>query len=159
MNTTETSHRAQLPRLLMALPPDAVIAVATRLAGLYQVADVTLPQSGLGLLQLKDGAFQEAYFPGEVPLATAHVTLSSMDGRRAEGAAQILHDSALLARAIAIIDAVVGNGLPEAADIEPLLREGMAQLLAQASTRKKILARTRVDFTLLGNTEEDEGNE
>ena len=65
-----------------------------------------MPQAGLGLMQLKDSALQEGYFLGEIPLATAHVVLTDAQQNRTEGAAQIMHSEASLARAIAIMDAV-----------------------------------------------------
>lgn len=156
MNTTQPGPRAQLPRQLMALPERDVVEAIARLAVNYRVEDITLPQSGLGLLQLRDGAFHEAYFPGEIPLATAHVMLSAHDGRHAEGAAQIMHDSVAFARAISIADAIVGNGLPEKTEVDALLQRGEALLKAQASACKKMLASTKVDFSLLGSTEEED---
>lgn len=147
--------RAQLPRLLLALDEVEVCATLERLTASYRIEDITLPQAGLGLLKLRDGAFHEDYYPGEIPLATAHVALRA-NGMRAEGAAQVLHDSAPLARAIAIADAIFAAGLPETAALQPLLQKGQARVTEQAARRKKMLARTRVDFALLGTAEEND---
>lgn len=149
-----TITRAQLPRLLLALDAGEVCKTVERLAAPYQIEDITLPQAGLGLLQIRDGAFQEAYYPGEIPLSTAHVALRA-NGVRIEGAARILHDSLPLVRAIAIADAMYASSLPEKTALELLLKQGLAKVMEQESTRKKILARTRVDFALLGTAEED----
>lgn len=153
--TPTAPTRRELPRLLLALDEAKVQAVMATIAAAYQIEDVTLPQAGLGLLKLKDGAMHEAYYPGEIPLASAHVVLNARHVR-AEGAAQVLHDSAKLARAIAIADAIFGAELPEKSALFPLLQEGAARLAAEASARRKMLARTRVDFALLGSTEEDD---
>jgi alpha-D-ribose 1-methylphosphonate 5-triphosphate synthase subunit PhnG len=157
--TSITSQRSQWPRQLMAVPAAEVIAVAATLASQYQIEDVTLPQAGLALMQLRDSALNEAYYPGEIPLASARVMLTSKDGAQYEGAAQVMHDSATFARAVAVIDAVLAGNLPGSEAVEPLLDRGAALLTQQSITRKKMLARTRVDFALLGSTEEEDGDE
>lgn len=148
-----------LPRLLMALPESEVVAAAAHLAGQYRLEDLTLPQAGLGLMQLEDGALGEAYYLGEVPLATAHVMLTDAAGNRFEGAARIMHDNPALAQAIAVIDAVVSARLPESETVESMLRRGLALLAEKSAARKKMLARTKVDFSLLGSAEEEDGDE
>jgi alpha-D-ribose 1-methylphosphonate 5-triphosphate synthase subunit PhnG len=143
----------------MAVPTADVVAAATVIASQYQVEDVTLPQAGLALMQLRDSALNEAYYPGEIPLASARIILTSAVGTQHEGAAQVMHDSATFARAVAVIDAALAGNLPGSEAVEPLLNRG-AELLAQQNvTRKKMLARTRVDFALLGSTEEEDGDE
>ena len=161
MNQTlnKISQRAQWPRQLMAVPAVDVIAVATILASQYQVEDVTLPQAGLALMQLRDSALNEAYYPGEIPLASARVILTSADGTQHEGAALVMHDSATFARAVAVIDAALAANLPGSETIDVLLDRGAELLKQQSANRKKILARTRVDFALLGSTEEEDGDE
>lgn len=151
----ETCCRSRWPQLLMALPEAEVMAAAEALAVRYRVEDVTLPQAGLGLLQLRDGAFSEAYYLGEIPLASAHLTLTDASGNHTQGAAQIMHDSAELARAIAVIDAVLAADLPGRETVEPLLRRGAVVLERQRTTRKKMLSHTRVDFSLLGIMEDE----
>jgi len=152
-------QRHLLPRLLMALPENEVIAVAETLAHHYIIEDVTLPQSGLGLLQLEDSALVDAYYLGEIPLAAAHVALVDAKQNRTEGAAQVMSSSAELARAIAIMDAVVGAKLNGHEAVAPLLARGLDIITEQKSARKKMLARTRVDFSLLGSAEEVDGDE
>jgi alpha-D-ribose 1-methylphosphonate 5-triphosphate synthase subunit PhnG len=152
-------QRTQLPRLLMALPESEVIAAANQFAARYKIEDIKLPQAGLGLMQLKDSALQEGYFLGEIPLATAHVVLTDAQQNRTEGAAQIMHSEALLARAIAIMDAVVSAKLTGHEGVTQLLARGLTVLTEQKSSRKKMLARTRVDFSLLSSAEEDDADE
>lgn len=153
------SQRAQLPRLLMALPEDEVIGAAARFAEQYTIEDIKLPQAGLGLMQLKDSALQEGYFLGEIPLATAQVVLTDAQQNRTEGAAQIMHSEANLARAIAILDAVVSAKLTGHEGVAQLLARGLTVLTEQQSSRKKMLARTRVDFSLLSSAEEEDADE
>lgn len=152
-------QRTQLPRLLMALPESEVIAAANQFAGQYKIEDIKLPQAGLGLMQLKDSALQEGYFLGEIPLATAYVVLTDTQQNRTEGAAQIMHSDALLARAIAIIDAVMSARLTGHEVVTQLLARGLTEITAQKSIRKKMLTRTRVDFSLLSSAEEDDVDE
>ena len=104
--------RADWARLLSALPAAEVMQAASDLMCRYTVEDITLPQAGLGLMQLNDSALGDAYFLGEIPLVRAHVRVSSADGRQVEGGAQLLDDRSDLARAVAILDAVLAGGLP-----------------------------------------------
>lgn len=145
-------------RLWSALPPSRVKAVAEGFAQRYRIEDIGLPQSGLGLLPLRDGALGESYFLGEVPLARACVRIIDDEGRVAEGAAVLLDDRASLARAMAILDGVLAAGLPGFESILALLEEGSRAVDEIAAGRQALLAATRVNFSLLGTAdEEDEG--
>lgn len=149
-------ERAQWPHLLLACPPEPVRALARHLAQRHEVQDLRLPQSGLALLTLCDGALGEAYYPGEVPLAIARVRVTAADGAAVEGAAQVIDDRASLARAIAVIDAVLAGRLAGHEEASSLLAMGRARLAEQAAERQALLAATRVDFSLLGASEEDD---
>lgn len=151
--------RGQWPRLWSALPPAPVRALATELAARYRVDDLELPRSGLGLLPLTDSALGDTYFIGEIPLAQAHVRLSDAGGQCAEGAATLLDDRAGVARAMAILDAVVAAGWPGCEAAVQLLEQGAAAQAGQTRRRRALLAATRVDFALLGAAEEDDDDE
>jgi alpha-D-ribose 1-methylphosphonate 5-triphosphate synthase subunit PhnG len=155
MTHYESYPRRDWPRLLLALPPQKVMEAARELTERCLVDDQALPQSGLALLQLRDGALAEPYFIGEIPLSRAHVTVVDDKGEKGEGAAQILDDRASLARAMAILDAVLANKLNGSENIEILLEEGARRLLRDEASRSVILKRTRVDFSLLDATGED----
>ncbi|MBI5419994.1 MAG: phosphonate C-P lyase system protein PhnG [Deltaproteobacteria bacterium] len=158
--TTETHFpRADWPRLLCALRAGEVRAAAERCARELSVRDLALPQSGLALLKLRDGALAEDYFLGEMPLARARVAVTTVDGRRAEGAAQILDDRASLARSIAILDAVLAGGFPGCETVEPLLEQGAHVLERVAAGRRALLAATHVDFSLLARTDDEEDDD
>lgn len=160
LSPTGVAHgRAQWPRLFLACPAESVRALARSLCEQHQVQDIQLPQSGLALLKLCDSAQGDAYYPGEVPLAIAHVRVTSSDGACVEGAAQLLDDRASLARAIAVLDAVLTAQLSGHAEAHALLATGAARLAEQTAQRRALLASTRVDFALLGATEEENDDE
>jgi len=153
-NTFGTPHRSQWLRLWSALPANAVKALAADLADRYQIEDLGLPQSGLGLLPLADSALGDTYFVGEIPLAQAHVRVTPSQGQSAEGAAILLDDRAGVARAMAVLDAVLGAHLPGCDAALKLLAQGEATIAEQSRQRRALLAATRVDFALLGTNEE-----
>lgn len=159
MTSTHTSHaspRSQWLRQWSALPPAKVKAAADTLAQRYRVEDLGLAQAGLGLLPLADSALGEPYFLGEIPLAQAHVRVCDGHGQSAEGAALLLDDRAGVARALAILDAVLAARLPGHELAEALLNEGAAVVRDNERQRRALLAATRVDFSLLGSAAEEE---
>jgi alpha-D-ribose 1-methylphosphonate 5-triphosphate synthase subunit PhnG len=149
-------NRNQWPRLLMAVPAAQVHRVVAALATTLTIEDMQLPQSGLGLLKLRDSALGDTYFPGETPLARARVRVVGNKGAGVEGAALILDDRAALARAIAILDAVLSAKLEGHQTVAPLLRAGALRIARQEAERGAMLAATRVNFSLVGNEEDDD---
>lgn len=157
MSTTlETPERAKWLRLWSALPAADVKALAADLAGQYQIEDIVLPQSGLGLLPLIDSALGDTYFIGEIPLAQAHVRITPHQGHSFEGAATLVDDRAGLARSMAILDAVLAARLDGSEAACQLLAQGVAAIAEQSRHRRALLAATRVDFALLGTNEDDD---
>lgn len=152
----EIPPRSQWLRLWSAMPATSTKALAVALADRYRVEDLELPRSGLGLLPLTDSALGDDYFIGEIPLAQAHVRLSDNDAGCAEGAATLLDDRAGVARALAVLDAVVAAGWPGRDEAVQLLAQGSAALTEQARQRQALLLATRVDFTVLGAAGEDD---
>lgn len=148
--------RTDWPRYLMAVAPERVKAVANEISGPWTVEDVQIPQAGLALLQLRDGALGDTYFPGEIPLATAWIRIREGDRILGEGAAQLVDDRAGLARAIAVLDAILAAGLAGQETIWSLLEEGRQHVEAIQRDRRRLLAATRVDFSLLGAEEMDD---
>jgi alpha-D-ribose 1-methylphosphonate 5-triphosphate synthase subunit PhnG len=146
----------ELPRRLSALPPAEVQGLADALGREHTVQDVVLPQSGLGLLKLRDGALHDAYYLGEVPLARAQVIVRAGTGREAEGGALILDDRAQQARSFAILDAVYRAGLPGCERVRDLLARGGAALVREERDRRSLAAATKVDFALLSSSLEEE---
>lgn len=157
MNSSDFSNqRSEWPRLWTALPAGTIKTAADACARELGVVDVSLPQSGLSLLKLRDAALHDTWYLGEVPLARAHVRVRAGDGREAEGAAQLIDDRAKLARHIAILDAVLAGRLPGWEAAAALLESGGAVREAEAAERRALLAATRVDFSLLSDSEDDD---
>ncbi|MFH2140703.1 MAG: phosphonate C-P lyase system protein PhnG [Pseudomonadota bacterium] len=140
---------------LCALPAEEVKHLATVLSGELEVRDVALPHAGLGLLSLRDGAFEESYFIGEIPVARAEVIVRSAAGMEERGGALIVDDRAQFARSIAILDAVMAGKLPGSVPAMALVQRGMQVRQQKHNERKRQLAATRVDFALL-EQEDDE---
>jgi alpha-D-ribose 1-methylphosphonate 5-triphosphate synthase subunit PhnG len=144
---------------LSALPANEIKAAADQIARHHEIQDVSLPQAGLGLLQLRDGAFHEPFYLGEVPVARAHVLVRGQDGTEASGGAVLLDDRTRLVRSLAILDAVLAARLPGWETAAALVERGVALRGEAAAQRNAILARTRVDFSLLGQADGKEDDE
>lgn len=141
---------------LAALPADEIKLAAEVIAQTHEVRDIGLPQAGLGLLTLRDGVFHEPFYLGEVPVARAHVVVSTHDGHEASGGAVLIDDRTRLARALAILDAALAARLPGWEAVATLVERGDALRVQRDTQRRHILKRTRVDFALLGQTEEED---
>jgi len=151
-----STARGDWMRYWTNVPADRIRELARQFTALYQVEDSEIPQSGLALLPLVDGALGECYYLGEIPLAKAHVRLISQEGTVVEGAAVVMDDRANLTRALAILDGVLAAEWPGHEQAVELLREGEMAVRATYADRKKLLAATRVDFSLLGTEEGDD---
>jgi len=136
------------------VPAERIRDLARQLGEQYQVEDLEIPQSGLGLMPLIDSALGQRYYLGEIPLAKAHVRLTDREGARTEGAAIIMDDRINLTRALAILDGVVAAAWPGHEHALELLREGKQAVHTVSADRRKLLAATRVDFSLLSAQED-----
>jgi alpha-D-ribose 1-methylphosphonate 5-triphosphate synthase subunit PhnG len=148
--------RTDWPRLWAALPAQEIAAVAADCTRECRVEDISLPQSGLSLVKLRDAALLDEWYLGEIPLVRAHVRLHTHDGRQAEGGVQLLDDRARLARQIAILDAVLSARLPGWEHTVALLEKGRVQVERERAERQALLAATRVDFAMLNAVEDDD---
>ncbi|HPB91180.1 MAG TPA: phosphonate C-P lyase system protein PhnG [Rugosibacter sp.] len=146
--------RSHWAALLAQLPAGQVQSVAEALD--LEVVDITLPHSGLGLMHLHDSALNDGFYLGEIPVARAHVRVRSTDGQEAEGGAVLVDDRTRLTRAIAVLDAVLAARLPGWETAATLVTQGQAAHTHRTQTRRALLSRTHVDFSLLGQEEEDE---
>lgn len=155
--------RGQWPRLWLAAPREALIAAARTARTGLAIRYLALPQNGLALLPLKDGAYHETFNLGEIPLARVHLALTRADGHtagmEARGAAWVMEDDMTMVEALALADALLAAGWPEAAPFEALLAEGARAIERQTFERKALLAATTVDFSLLGMAEDDDDEE
>lgn len=141
-------------RALMALSPSRIKTTASAISADWDITPVSLSESGLAMLQLRDGALEERFNLGELPLSVAHLRIQPPGHRAVEGAAAIMSDDRDLVESMAILDAVYAHALPGAEQIQALLEEGHA-LLAEADRRRNaMLTRTQVDFSLLDSVED-----
>lgn len=147
--------RKDWPGVLCVLPASEVKETVAALLRNFEVRDVVLPQAGLGLLSLRDGAFHDAFFIGEMPVARAEVIVRTSAGDEIRGGAVIVDDRAQFARAIAILDAVLAGKLAGWEQAADLVQQGIAVRQQKDSERKKLLAATRVDFSLLGQGDDE----
>ncbi|PKO92352.1 MAG: phosphonate C-P lyase system protein PhnG [Betaproteobacteria bacterium HGW-Betaproteobacteria-10] len=149
-------ERKDWVRALTVHPVSLLNALAGQLTADCTVKLTRLPQAGLGLLTLTDGAFHEPYYLGEFPLSVCRLELSLADGRRAEGGAQVLADDAELARSLAIFDAILAARLPGWESLAEYVESGAQKRREADHRRRAMLAATRVDFAMLNDTEDDE---
>jgi alpha-D-ribose 1-methylphosphonate 5-triphosphate synthase subunit PhnG len=138
---------------LNALPRETVLQVGADLARRHRIAPATVPQAGLALLSLRDSVEKQAFYLGDIPLASSRVTITDADGRTVEGGALIMADDAELASALAICDGVLAHRLSGWETVAETVREGLTNAGYEARVRKTMLSRSRVNFALLN--EED----
>lgn len=142
-------------RALTAHPTADIKNLAERLTANADVKLLSLPQAGLGLLTLTDGAFHEPYYLGEFPLSSCSIELALPDGRTAAGGARVMADDAELARALAILDAILAARFPGWEQVSEHVQSGMLRRDEEEHRRRAVLAATRVDFALLGSAGAD----
>ena len=143
-------------RALTAHPATELNALATELTAACNVTLRSLPQAGLGLLTLTDGAFRAPYYLGEFPLSSCSVEIALADGRRAAGGAQVMADDAELARSLAILDAILAARFPGWERVAALVESGALVRAEEDRRRRAMLAATRVDFAMLNYAADDD---
>lgn len=148
--------RSSWLRALTAHEPEALKALARDVAAGWHIRLERLPQAGLALLALKEGAFDEAWYLGEFPISVCELELETPTGQCARGAAQVMADDAELARALAILDACLAGGLPGAERIAGWLESGVRKRAEEDARRQAMLAATRVDFCMLNDVAEED---
>ncbi len=148
--------RCDWPRALATQSKKQIAAVLNEIAARWTLTPVQLPQTGLAMLCVRDSAFNDPYFLGEIPLASAWVTVSTEDHLEYQGAAQLMDDDREKIEALAVCDAVLAHQLPGWLAIYQLVEIGMAELTTEQNLRNAMLAKTRVDFALLNATEHDD---
>jgi alpha-D-ribose 1-methylphosphonate 5-triphosphate synthase subunit PhnG len=142
-------------RALSAHPVAEIKELAKRLSADCEIRLISLPQAGLGLLTLQDGALGEPYYLGEFPLSVCRIEISFPGGIQGEGGGQILADDAELARSMAILDAILASKLPGWQEVSQWAESGVRCNAEKEGRRMSMLATTKVDFSLLSTTEED----
>lgn len=147
--------RGHWPRHLMAADEERVLALAERLSQEHNAHPAGQPRAGLALLRFRESVALDTFYLGEIPVATARVSLRAADGRRVEGGAVLMDDSPELAAAVAVLDGVLAHDLAGADEVADLVREGAKRIEHEACVRNAMLARTRVDFALMAEAADD----
>lgn len=138
---------------LSALPIDDLVSMTNELSADWQVKPLAPPQSGLGVLKLNDSAFGETFYLGEFPISTARLQVITGDGEEAEGAAQLMDDRVEFVQALALCDAILSKHLAGWEQVEKLIEKGMMIRQSTCLERKRMLAHTQVNFSLLDDME------
>jgi len=143
--------RRDWPTALACQPKQVLKALIAELGAEWTIQPVQLTDTGLAMLQLRDAAFNDPYFLGETPLSRAWIEIVTPTGERFQGAAQLLDDDAEKIELIAVCDAVLAHRLTGWLAIYQLLEIGIAELAEEQRLRNAMLAKTRVDFSLLNS--------
>lgn len=158
MPSSQQPSRSEWPALLAKVSGEAhQAAMAFVVESGYAIEPLRPSQDGFALMQVQDSCEQQPFYLGELPLAQAAVRVTTPDGRKLEGACQLLTagKGASMAKveAIAVWDAILAD--PEAHDGavvergQSLLAEGANELQRIAEERKAILAATKVNFKIM----------
>lgn len=149
-------EREEWISVLNLVPDEALREVVDNVSADWIIKPKALPQAGLGLLKMRDSALGEPFYLGEFPLSTCWLSISTQDAQTAEGAALIMDDRIEQAERLAICDAVLSAKLPGWEAVAQLVSLGADRKEIIEKERKAILARTRVDFSLLDDAGDDD---
>ena len=138
---------------IVLAPRDEVLALAAACSEGRRVDHLELPQEGLWLMQMREPVRGDGWYAGEVPVGQACIALHDGELGEARGGAVLMHADRELAVAAAVLDAVVRAGWPGAEEAARLRAAGAAVRARAEAARAGILARTRVDFSELGQEE------
>ncbi len=122
----------------------------------WQVAPKQLTQTGLAALKMQESAFNDPFFIGEIPLASAWVVIKTENGQQYEGAAYLMDDDAQKIESLALCDAILNHQLAGWEQVYAFVEQGMKVIELEQLQRKKILSKTTVDFALLNASENDD---
>jgi alpha-D-ribose 1-methylphosphonate 5-triphosphate synthase subunit PhnG len=152
---TPTIERRHLVACLVAAGREPVLSTATQVTEGLTVTPLQPAESGLALMQWRDAVQHQPFFLGEVPMARAAVALVNHRGERAEGGAVVMADDAELAQALAALDAVFAQRWPGAGAVDALAQRGAQARDRVRAVRQAGLKRTRVDFALLAEADDE----
>lgn len=155
--TMEMIERTKWLAALTAIPSAELMVLTEELSKGWEIKPMSVPQSGLGMLKLNDTAFAEPFYMGEFPVASAWLKITTPDGHTAEGAAQVMDDRIEVAEAHALCDAILSGHLPGHDRVLTMVEKGLAIREETRLERKRILAHTQVDFSLLDDVADEKG--
>ncbi len=151
-------ERSLWVKALTAHPLETISNLAEEITKNWQIKHRNLPKNGLSLLTLQDGVFHDPYYLGEIPISHAYLSLINEQGDSYDGAAQVMGDSEDLAVALAVCDAVMANQLKGWEQVANYIELGMKKREKENNLRGAILAKTKVNFSLLSQEENDAAN-
>lgn len=152
----KTIDRGNLGACLLAAGRDRVLDTAHTVSEGLSVFPLQSAENGLALMQWRDAVMHQPFYLGEVPLSRAAVAVTAGGGPRVHGAAVIMADDAKLAQALALLDAIWAHRLPGAEVIDVLAESGAHVRGRIRAERQAMLKRTRVDFALLSETDDED---
>ncbi len=150
-----TYERSLWVKALTAHSLETICNLAEEISKNWHIKHRTLPKNGLSLLTLQDGVFHEPYYLGEIPISHAYLSLINEQGDSYDGAAQVMTDSEDLAVALAVCDAVMANQLECWEKVAHYIDLGMKKREEENRIRGIMLAKTKVNFSLLSQEEND----
>lgn len=150
-----TLPREQWASTLSQAPEPELETLVASFPTNWTIKAKALPQAGLGMLKMNDTALNDAFYIGEFPLANCHISVRTEQGEEAEGAAWIMDERAERAEQLALCDAVLSAKLPGWEQVEALLEKGLHKQMHRSRERRSLLAKTRVDFSLLDDSGEN----
>ena len=156
MQDTLSLPRSQWICALTQLDDTHIIKIVTELTKQWSVVPVSPAKAGLGALKFEDSTMGQPFFIGEFPLSIAHIQITTTEGHTVEGAAQVMHDNQQFAESLAICDAILAEQLPGFDVIKQLVIEGQQRFEQQQQVRKRILASTKVDFSLMEDADDNQ---
>jgi len=133
-------------RALMSRPA-AVVQLAANLLQHVTYTHKTLPVQGLSMLKMQDCVLGEAYYLGEFPVSCTWLEIQFPDGRKVDGAALVMSDSAELGLALALCDGILAHAGPGCTDVALLVEDGLRICERERSIRDAMLAKTQVNFS------------
>jgi alpha-D-ribose 1-methylphosphonate 5-triphosphate synthase subunit PhnG len=152
---TAPIERRHLVACLVAAGREPVLSTAAQLTEGLTVTPLQPAESGLALMQWRDAVQHQPFFLGEVPMARAAVALVNHRGERAEGGAVVMADDAEMAQALAVLDAVFAQRWPGVEAVDALALRGAQARDRIRAVRQAGLKRTRVDFALLAEADDE----
>ena len=78
------NDRTRWTSALIALPTNDLLSLTSGLSGDWTIRPRSIPQSGLGMLKMNDSAFEEPFYLGEFPVASAWLEIQTPEGQLAE---------------------------------------------------------------------------
>ncbi|ACK65048.1 phosphonate C-P lyase system protein PhnG [Rippkaea orientalis PCC 8801] len=147
--------RSSWIRALTAHPNTIVQDLAEKLTQNWQLTYQSLPQTGLSLLPLEDGVFHQPYYLGEIPLTQVSIELKNDQNQSFAGASQLMENDPDFALALAVCDAIMAHQLPGSEEVLKLINQGLEKRALEDQIKSAILAKTKVNFSLLSQEEAD----